>query len=78
MKYLVSKYNLPDHWYPSDIKQRARIDEYLHWHGGNLRIGAAWYIFNKVSVVMAVHFTSIARPPFPIICIVHCPKDAWK
>ena len=48
MKYLVSKYNLPDHWYPSDIKQRAKIDEYLHWHGGNLRMGAAWYLFNKV------------------------------
>ena len=33
MKYLVSKYNLPDHWYPgADLKRQAKVDEYLHWH----------------------------------------------
>ena len=48
MKYLVSKYKLPDHWYPSDMKQQAKIDEYLHWHGSNLRMGAGWYLGTKV------------------------------
>ncbi len=48
MKYLVSKHKLPDHWYPADLQQQARIEEYLHWHHTNLRMGAANLIFNKV------------------------------
>uniref|UniRef100_A0A8D2KWR0 glutathione transferase n=1 Tax=Varanus komodoensis TaxID=61221 RepID=A0A8D2KWR0_VARKO len=30
--YLSRKYNTPDHWYPSDLKKRAKVDEYLSWH----------------------------------------------
>ncbi|KAM6423008.1 glutathione S-transferase theta-1-like isoform 2-T2 [Liasis olivaceus] len=30
--YLSRKYNTPDHWYPSDIQRRAKVDEYLSWH----------------------------------------------
>lgn len=48
MKYLVTKYQLPDHWYPADPQRQAKIDEYLHWHHSNLRVGAAHTIFNKV------------------------------
>jgi glutathione S-transferase len=47
LKYLVRKYNLPEHWYPSDVQRQAKIDEYLGWHGTNLRRGAAWYLANK-------------------------------
>jgi glutathione S-transferase len=47
MKYCVDKYNLPDHWYPKDIQRRAKIDEYLSWHNGNLRLGAAGYMYYK-------------------------------
>lgn len=48
MTYLVHKYKLPDHWYPSDLQKRAKIDEYLHWHHTFLRRGAAVTIFQKV------------------------------
>lgn len=48
MRYLCRKYSLPDHWYPSDNKKRAKIDEYLDWHHTNLRIGAARYVFESV------------------------------
>ncbi len=48
MKYLVRKHKLPDHWYPVDLQQQAKIEEYLHWHHTNLRMGAANLIFNKV------------------------------
>ena len=48
MKYLAAKHNVPDHWYPKDIEKQAKIDEYLSWHSGNLRIGAAGYMFVKV------------------------------
>ena len=48
MKYLIRKYELPDHWYPRDQQKRAKIEEYLNWHGTGIRMGAAGYIFNKV------------------------------
>jgi len=30
-----------DHWYPTDIVARAKIDEYLSWHHANIRLGCA-------------------------------------
>ncbi|KAG9487424.1 hypothetical protein GDO78_007330 [Eleutherodactylus coqui] len=37
--YLVRKFKTPDHWYPSDLQKRARVDEYLAWHLTNTRPG---------------------------------------
>lgn len=48
MKYLGAKHSVPNHWYPKDIEKRAKIDEYLSWHSGNLRMGAGGYMFVKV------------------------------
>ena len=48
MKYVVKKYDLPDHWYPKDYQKQAKVDEYLSWHAANLRIGAAPLFFIKV------------------------------
>eukprot|EP01006_Ploeotia_vitrea_P026582 TRINITY_DN59552_c0_g2_i1.p1 TRINITY_DN59552_c0_g2~~TRINITY_DN59552_c0_g2_i1.p1 ORF type:complete len:238 (-),score=20.98 TRINITY_DN59552_c0_g2_i1:217-897(-) len=31
LTYLADKYGWED-WYPKDLKTRAKIDEYLHWH----------------------------------------------
>ena len=50
MEYIVAKYKLPDHWYPKDVRKRAKIDEYLSWHTDNLRNGAASYVFHKVLI----------------------------
>ena len=54
LRYLVTKYKLPDHWYPADVAKRARVDEYLSWHCSNLRIGAAELIFSKVAIRMVI------------------------
>nr|DBA23026.1 TPA: hypothetical protein GDO54_013988 [Pyxicephalus adspersus] len=35
--YLANKYKTPDHWYPSDLQKRARVDEYLAWQHSNTR-----------------------------------------
>lgn len=63
MKYLANKYKLPDHWYPSDAKRRAKVDEYLFWHASNLRAGAAQQFFSKVLQELYVHVSE---------CILFC------
>ncbi|NWQ79965.1 GSTT1 transferase, partial [Columbina picui] len=35
--YLARKFKTPDHWYPSDLQRRARVDEYLSWQHKNIR-----------------------------------------
>ncbi|XP_044143537.1 glutathione S-transferase theta-1-like [Bufo gargarizans] len=37
LRYLVQKCNTPDHWYPSNLQKRARVDEYLAWQHTNTR-----------------------------------------
>ncbi|XP_044051138.1 glutathione S-transferase theta-1a [Siniperca chuatsi] len=39
LKYLVQKYSssVADHWYPANLQQRARVNEYLSWQHMNLR-----------------------------------------
>uniref|UniRef100_A0A8C5YIP0 glutathione transferase n=1 Tax=Marmota marmota marmota TaxID=9994 RepID=A0A8C5YIP0_MARMA len=35
--YLSCKYQVADHWYPSDLQTRSWIHEYLGWHADNIR-----------------------------------------
>lgn len=41
LRYLDTKYSIPEELYPNDPKQRARIDEYLEWQHLNTRLGCA-------------------------------------
>ena len=49
LTYVAEKYNLPDHWYPKDLKQRGKVDQYLHWHHSHTR-GLAKLFFPKVCI----------------------------
>uniref|UniRef100_A0A663MBN8 glutathione transferase n=1 Tax=Athene cunicularia TaxID=194338 RepID=A0A663MBN8_ATHCN len=40
--YLARKFKTPDHWYPSDLQKRARVDEYLSWQHVNIRGKGIW------------------------------------
>ena len=55
MKYLATKYKLPDHWYPSDPERRAKVEEYLNWHGPGLRSGTAGFMFSKVVIIIMLY-----------------------
>jgi hypothetical protein len=37
LTYLCNSRKLPDHWYPADIRARAKVDQYLHWHHQHIR-----------------------------------------
>ncbi|KAG9129012.1 hypothetical protein Leryth_021703 [Lithospermum erythrorhizon] len=46
--YLASVFpGVRDHWYPSDIFKRAKINSVLDWHHSNLRRGAATFVLNS-------------------------------
>ena len=39
MEYIATKFELPAHWVGADIKSKAKISEYLHYHHTHLRNG---------------------------------------
>ena len=39
LRYICEKFKLPDHWYPSDLQVRTKVNEALAWFPGNLRCG---------------------------------------
>ena len=45
LAYLAREFSVPDHWYPSDLRQRALVDQYLHWHHTNTRLGLGVLLF---------------------------------
>ncbi|XP_065858257.1 glutathione S-transferase T1-like [Euphorbia lathyris] len=47
LSYLASAFpKVADHWYPSDLIQRAKVQSVLDWHHSNLRRGSVTYTFN--------------------------------
>ncbi|KAL2649932.1 hypothetical protein R1flu_018060 [Riccia fluitans] len=36
LRYLAASHHLADHWYPTDVKARARIDYLLDWYHTNI------------------------------------------
>ncbi|KAL6979593.1 Glutathione S-transferase theta-1 [Sarracenia purpurea var. burkii] len=47
LRYLACAFpGVADHWYPSDLSKRAKIESVLDWHHSNLRRGAAGYVLH--------------------------------
>ncbi|XP_033947335.1 glutathione S-transferase theta-1a [Pseudochaenichthys georgianus] len=63
LKYMLQKHSssLADHWYPADLQQRARVNEYLSWQHMNLRAHGS-----KVFLLKTV---------FPVIMGSEVPKE---
>lgn len=45
---------MDDHWYPSDSKQQAKVDEYLEWAHLNTRLNCSAYFVAKVTNLLCV------------------------
>ncbi|XP_075156737.1 glutathione S-transferase theta-3-like [Haematobia irritans] len=43
LRYLVAKQKISERFYPQDIKQRARIDEFLCWQHNGIRTSCSLY-----------------------------------
>ncbi|XP_075935019.1 glutathione S-transferase theta-1a [Anarhichas minor] len=62
LKYLVQKHpSVADHWFPAELQQRARVNEYLSWQHMNLRAHGS-----KVFLLKAL---------FPVIMDAEVPKE---
>ncbi|XP_061373753.1 glutathione S-transferase T1-like [Gastrolobium bilobum] len=47
--YLASAFpGIADHWYPTDLFRRSKINSVMDWHHSNLRHGAMGYVVNTV------------------------------
>ncbi|KAM7393526.1 hypothetical protein PAMP_020390 [Pampus punctatissimus] len=45
--YLAEKFKTPDFWYPADLQQRARVNEYLSWQHTAIRLHGSkmfWFL----------------------------------
>ncbi|XP_037536742.1 glutathione S-transferase theta-2 [Nematolebias whitei] len=52
LKYLAMTCDIPEHWYPRQLEQRARVDEYTAWHHTNTRPKAAKVFILEVLLPM--------------------------
>ena len=50
--YLSITRKVENHWFPVDVRQRARISEYIHWHHLNTRLSSAMLFQNLVCGAM--------------------------
>lgn len=64
LKYLATKYNAPEHWYPRQPERRARVDEYTAWHHSNTRPHAATVFILEVHT--HTHTQSVLRYLFDL------------
>ncbi|XP_053555769.1 glutathione S-transferase theta-1-like [Bombina bombina] len=54
--YLARKFKTADHWYPSDLQKRARVDEYLAWQHTNTRLhGSNVFLVTIVTPIILGH-----------------------
>ncbi|XP_023707304.1 glutathione S-transferase theta-1 [Cryptotermes secundus] len=47
LRYLCREKKVQDHWYPTDSKQQAKVDEYLEWQHLDTRLNCAMYFQYK-------------------------------
>jgi len=52
LKYLLATRQVPDHWYPTDAKARARVDQFLSWQHTGIRKGGVGVFVNSIFVPM--------------------------
>ena len=57
LKYICEQYKLDDHWYPSELRVRAKVDEYLSWHTGGIRCKCFYWAVSVPTLGCKYSFT---------------------
>jgi len=53
LTYLCDKHKKHD-WYPTELKERARVNEYTHWQHLNLRANGSMLFRTKVQLNLSI------------------------
>ncbi|KAJ1484690.1 glutathione S-transferase [Baffinella frigidus] len=53
MRFVCGHFPSLTAWYPCDIRQRARVDEYLDWHLASIRVACSGIMFNALGLAHA-------------------------
>ena len=59
--YMVQKFKTPDFWYPADLQQRARVDEYLSWQHMAIRMHGSKMFWLRVGLLTPVMVSSLLK-----------------
>ena len=51
--YLCDKYKKHD-WYPNELKEQARVNEYTHWQHFNIRANGSMLFRTKVKLKFSI------------------------
>lgn len=73
--YLARKFKTPDHWYPTDLQKRARVDEYLSWQHTSVRMFGSKVFLMKTLVPL---FLGSPVPPEKLEGAVEGLNEALK
>lgn len=46
--YLHEKFKTKDHWYPADIKKRAKVNQWLNWNHTHTRKASVGIVFHSI------------------------------
>lgn len=74
--YLGRKRIIPERWYPSDVRSRMKIDEYLQWNHNNL-LAAAGLLFRTTFVLQVDDEALIAQQKRTLVGILNVLENVW-
>ena len=80
LRYLCSSYpeHVSDHWYPADLKLRARVDEYMQWQHANTRFYCALFTNHKVNSVNYLFTVLVLFTVCTVFCTVFFKLNSVK
>lgn len=56
IRYLAKTHDVPAHWYPTDAKEQARVDEFLEWQHTTIRMNSVLFYQHKVMYPKSAQF----------------------
>uniref|UniRef100_A0A3Q4H196 Glutathione S-transferase theta 1b n=1 Tax=Neolamprologus brichardi TaxID=32507 RepID=A0A3Q4H196_NEOBR len=82
MLYLAEKFKTPDFWYPADLRQRARVNEYLSWQHTAIRMHGSkifWLRVRSPSLICVGAVRLVMSYRHHVLAVLEYPfLSAWR